>query len=116
MLGVVIHHHAGYLIMAKLYFVRHQAHGIVHEFPFTEHPSQNQVALVAKHCFGLHGFGHKKTPTEPYWTRVVEVEALGPNDMPVVKEPGPIGVDAAGEAKVAAPGPTVSGTGYVTSK
>jgi hypothetical protein len=102
--------------MAKLYFVRHQAHGVVTEFPFSEHPSQNQVAAVAKHCFGIHGFGHKKTPTEPYWTRVVEVEMLGPGDMPEVKAPGPVGVDAAGAGKVEAPGPQVSGVGHVTEK
>ncbi len=100
----------------KLYFVRHQAHGIVHEFPFAEAPTQNQVAAVAKHCFAIHGFGHKKTPDVPYWTKVVEIDVLGPDDMPVVKEPGPVGVDAAGVGKAEAAGPIASGVGHVTTK
>jgi hypothetical protein len=90
--------------MAKLYFIRHQAHGIVHEFPFSEHPSQNQVAAVAKYCFGIHGFGH------------VETEVLGRDDMPAVADPGPVGVDAAGAGNVVSPGRTVSGVGHVTEK
>lgn len=102
--------------MAKIYYVQHQAHGVAHEFPFAEHPTQNQVALVAKHCFALHGFGHPKTPDQPYWTRVIDVELLGPDDAPAIREPGPVGVSEPGVGKVVSPGPTVSGFGHITEQ
>lgn len=102
--------------MAKIYYVRHQAHGVVHEFPFAEQPTQEQVALVAKHCFALHGFGHPKTPDVPYFTRIEEAELLGASDMPAIKQPGPVAARAPGALVAEAAGPTVSGVGHVTIK
>ena len=88
--------------MAKIYFVRHQAHGVVHEFPFAQHPTQEQVARVAKFCFQHHGHGHTKTPDQPYWTRVVEVPVLEDGEMPDVPERvlGPAGEQGVGSAQV----------------
>jgi hypothetical protein len=102
--------------MAKIYFVRHQAHGVVHEFPFTEPPTQNQVAAVAKFCFQSHGFGHPKTPDQPYWTKVIERDVLGADEMPDVPERvlGPAG--EAGVAVAEAGKVVVSGAGTVTGK
>lgn len=102
--------------MAKIYFVRHQAHGIVHEFPFAEHPSQDQVAAVAKFCFQSHGFGHAKAPDVPYWTMVVERDVLGADELPDVPERvlGP--ASEAGVAKAEAGKALVSGNGTVTAK
>jgi hypothetical protein len=98
--------------MAKIYFVRHQAHGIVHEYPFASHPTADQVEAVRKFCFNVHGFGHPKTPKEPYWTRVVERDVLG-DEVPAVPE-RKLGVAGkSGVAEADAPEFAVSGTGVV---
>jgi hypothetical protein len=102
--------------MAKIYFVRHQAHGIVHEFPFAEAPTQNQVEVVARFCFQSHGFGHAKTPDQPYWTRVVEVDVLGPGELPAVPERVLAPAGEQGVARVAAGGAVISGSGTITPK
>lgn len=101
--------------MAKIYFVRHQAHGIVHEYPFAQHPTQNQIDAVRRYCFQAHGFGHAKTPDEPYWMKVVEVEVLG-DEIPDVPERvlGPAGEDGVGRAE--GPKVFVSGAGTITQK
>lgn len=100
--------------MAKIYFVRHQAHGIVHEFPFAEHPTQNQVADVVRFCFQSHGFGHPKTPDQPYWTMVVERDVLGPNDKPDVPERVLAPAGEKGVGRTEAGSITVGGTGTVS--
>lgn len=100
--------------MAKVYFVRHQAAGVVWKFPFSEHPTETQVAAVAKDCFHDHGFGHSKTPDEPYWTTVVEVDVLGAEDAPTVRERSLSVVSAPGVAAADAPQLAVSGSGTVT--
>lgn len=100
--------------MAKIYFVRHQAHGIVADFPFSEHPSKEQVAAVAKWCFNIHGFGHAKTPDQPYWTRVVDFDLLGASDIPKVEE-RVLGVAGEpGAARSSSSTFVASGTGHVT--
>lgn len=96
----------------KVYFVRHQAAGFVTKYPFAEHPSEAQVAAVAKECFQSFGFGHAKTPDEPYWTSVSEFDVLGPDEVPAVAERSlsvSSSVAAAGEF-------VVSGVGTVTPK
>lgn len=100
--------------MAKIYFVRHQAHGIVHEFPFAEHPTQEQVAAVARFCFQSYGHGHPKTPDQPYWTKVVERDVLGPNDKPAVPERVLAPAGEKGVGKTEAGTIVASGTGLVT--
>ncbi len=100
--------------MAKIYFVRHQAHGIVADFPFYEHPSAEQVAAVAKWCFNIHGFGHLKTPKEPYWTRVVSFDLLGVNDVPQVPDRSLTVMGDAASARSAASPFVAEGTGHVT--
>ena len=103
--------------MAKIYFVRHQAHGIVPNFPFKEHPTQEQVALVAKWCFQQHGFGHPKTPGEPYWTRVAEFDLLGPTDLPDVPDRVLAEVGGApGAMTSTVSGASVHGTGVIGVK
>lgn len=102
--------------MAKIYFVRHQAHGVVSEFPFSAPPSEQQIAAVAKRCFHSHGFGHAKTPDQPYWTKVVEFDVLGPSDVPEVPDRvlGPAGTPGAGAASTGQFG--ISGAGHITTK
>ncbi len=72
----------------KIYLVRHQAHGVVDKFPFSAYPTEAQQAKVWSYCFGIHGASHPKTPSEPYWLSVAEVEVLGPDDMPEFEAPG----------------------------
>jgi hypothetical protein len=99
--------------MDKIYFVRHQAHGIVHEFPFAKHPTQAQVAAVNKWCFQLHGFGHAKTPGEPYWTKVVERDVLA-DEVPVVADRVLTEAGKANEAATKAGEFGIAGVGQVS--
>jgi hypothetical protein len=64
----------------SIFFVRHQAAGVLHDFPFEQAPSGGQVAAIARALETLHGDAHPKTG-EPYWLRVVEVPLLGPEDV-----------------------------------
>ncbi len=102
--------------MAKVYFVRHQAHGIVADFPFAETPTEVQLDAVKRYCFHIHGFSHPKTPTEPYWVKVVEFDVLGPGEVPSVPERalGLASTPGVATAEMTATG--VSGTGVVSKK
>lgn len=96
----------------KIYLVQHQAHGVVHEFPFSSEPTEAQLAKVWTYCFGIHGASHKKTPAEPFWQIVKEVEVLGPNDVPEFEAPG-----LRSASSLAVVGElTASGVGHVTPK
>ena len=98
--------------MAKIYLVQHQAHGVVHEFPFSESPSEAQLEKVWSYCFQIHGASHPKTPDEPYWQIVKEIDVLGSDELPAVE---PRGLSLS--SSVAAAGDfVVSGTGTVTPK
>lgn len=98
--------------MNKIYLARHQAHGVVHEFPFSDPPTEAQLAKVWTFCFGIHGASHPKTPSEPYWLNVAEIAVLGPSDVPEFETPGLKSV-----ASTALVGElSVSGAGTVTPK
>lgn len=61
----------------SVFFVRHQAAGVVHQFAFLREPTDAQVAQVVAYCRSVgHAEGHPKSPDEPYWTRVVESPLL----------------------------------------
>lgn len=94
--------------MKSIYFVRHQAAGILTDYPFASAPSQAQLAALSKLCFQSHGAAHPKTK-EPYWVRVVEVPVLGASDVPSVPDRS---LSVANEAPVQKF--SVSGTGTVT--
>lgn len=97
--------------MAKIYLVRHQAAGLVHEFPFSQPPSEPQVDAVKAFCLQSHGFGHPKTPDEPYWVRVEERDLLGSLDLPVAPErTSGLSVNSAAAGEF-----SVSGSGTVTN-
>jgi hypothetical protein len=91
--------------MAKVYFLRHQARGVLHDLPFAQHPTKEQIAAVARLCAAAHGTHHPKTE-EPYWLKVAEIEMVGPDF--VIPMPAPAGV---GKAEL--PGPVASGVGHV---
>lgn len=96
--------------MAKVYFLRHQAAGVLVEFPFAAQPSDKQTEAISKICFQRYGFGHAKTPEQPYWLRVVEHDVLDADTVPDVPVQG---LSVVNEA--ALKGPTVSGIGHVTA-
>lgn len=99
--------------MNKIYYVRHQAHGVVHEFPFRASPTQNQIEAVRKYCFNIHGFGHMKTPGEPYWVKVVEVPLLG-DEVPEVPDRDMSESGVPGVALSSAEHIGTKGTGLIT--
>jgi len=97
--------------MAKIFIVRHQAAGLVHEFPFAESPSKEQIDAVASFCARSHGEVHGKTG-ESYWVRVEERELLSATDLPSVPSPGGVSTgNAAASGEF-----TVSGEGAVSEK
>ncbi|HEU4544332.1 MAG TPA: hypothetical protein VFR23_24590 [Jiangellaceae bacterium] len=71
--------------MKTIHYVRHQAAGILTDFPFESAPSQAQMAALQKLCFQRHGAKHPKT-AEPYWLKAVEVKVLGAGDVPTVPD------------------------------
>lgn len=67
--------------MRKIYVIRHQALGFVHEFPFANFPTEKQVDAVMRVCaVRLSAAEHAKTGE--YWHKVVEVDVLDTNDLP----------------------------------
>jgi len=96
--------------MAKIYFVRHQAEGLLTEFPFAEPPTDAQFSALAKLCFQRHGEKHRKTG-ETFWIKTVEVSVLGAGDVPEVPERSLTVASMAGLVPV-----TVSGKGHVENK
>ena len=63
----------------KIYFLRHQAAGIVHKYPFSSPPTNEQRAAVERECFQQHGASHPKTG-ESYWMTVVDVDLVGASE------------------------------------
>ena len=70
----------------SIYFVRHQAAGVVWEYPFGAEPTQAQVAAVEAICAARHGAVHPKTRAR-YWSRVEAVDVLDAGDIPTAPEP-----------------------------
>lgn len=81
--------------MSKIYLVRHQAAGFLHEFPFASAPTESQMAALAKLTFQRHGATHPKTK-EPYWLRVDEFDVLGASDVPSVPDRALVVANVAG--------------------
>ncbi len=71
--------------MAKIYFVRHQAAGVLWQFPFSAPLTDAQLVAVGELCFQAHGDTHPKTG-ERYWINGIAVEVLSPSDVPEVPE------------------------------
>lgn len=92
----------------QIYFVRHQAAGVLYGYPFTDRPTVAQLDALTAHCRSRHGDVHPKTG-EPYWSRVVAVDVLAPDDMPMLPEAGGNVALAAASAQPFA----ISGVGHV---
>lgn len=95
--------------MDKIYFIRHQAGGVITKYPFANHPTEAQFAAVAKECFQNFGADHPKTK-EPYWVRVEALPVLG-GEVPEVAERVLTTASMAGVGEF-----YVSGRGTVTPK
>lgn len=57
----------------KLYLIRHQAAGIIHDFPFDHAPSATEITPILARCQAQHGDKHPKSK-KTYWAKVVCVE------------------------------------------
>jgi hypothetical protein len=92
----------------KVYFLRHQAAGILSEFPFASPPTDEQIEAFARILRTRHGEEHPKT-REPYWLRVYAAELLEADYMPAKPAPPSLADNLA-----ALDSPQVSGTGHVS--
>jgi hypothetical protein len=63
--------------MSQIFFVRHQAVGVLWEYPFAQAPTDEQRGALQALCESRHGAFHPKTE-EPYWLTVVAVNLLTP--------------------------------------
>jgi hypothetical protein len=94
--------------MAKVHMVRHQHHGVVTSHAFSEPPSEEQIAPIAAEAERIHGRPGRATG----WVRVVEVELMGPDDIPVFEVPGEPSEQLENDA--GAPKLVAAGIGIVT--
>lgn len=72
--------------MSSIYFLRHQAAGILTGYPFAQPPTAEQRKPIEAMLRAAHGPKHPKT-SEPYWVTVVECPIVQPGDLPVVRLP-----------------------------
>jgi len=84
----------------KVYFPRHQAAGILTDYPFEEPPTAEQTAPLLVMLRERHGEVHPKTGAA-HWTTVVSSEVLAPSDVPK------------GQARVSSPKFSIEGEGVV---
>ncbi len=70
----------------KVYFLRHQAAGVLDDLPFAEPPTDMQRAAVMRNLRVRYGT-HLPRTGEPYWLIVVERDVLGPLDVPDFEPP-----------------------------
>lgn len=98
--------------MAKIYIVRHQAEGLLWQFPFAAPPTDAQLSVLKARCDRLHGTHHAKTE-EPYFFSVTELSLLGAEDVPVVAA---IVTDGSKNNTAGVSEFGVSGVGHVTHK
>jgi hypothetical protein len=99
--------------MSKIYLVRHQAEGLLWQFPFAAPPTEAQQAVLQARCDRVHGPKHPKTE-EPYFFKVVELSLLDATDVPAVAVA--VSGDSASGGKSEAGLFGSSGAGTVTPK
>ena len=77
-----------------VFFLRHQAAGIVHDHPFASRPTDAQIAPLRSLLEWRHGAAHPRTG-QAYWMDVVAIEVHEDGAIPVVDipagAPGPRG-------------------------
>jgi hypothetical protein len=78
--------------MAKIYFYRHQAEGVIYSMPFREPPTNEQKQALDRLMFQKHGAHHPKEKLKEagdrveYFTSVMEFEVLEPSSTIEVPE------------------------------
>ena len=70
----------------KVYYLRHQAGGILTDYPFSKPPTGEQTKAISALMAATHGTKNKKDGAD-YWMIVVEKTVLEPNDIPAVTLP-----------------------------
>lgn len=70
----------------KVFFLRHQAEGVLHAYPFATRPTPEQCAPLLEACAQKWGAGHPKTG-EPFGFWIVELEAIAEGELPKLPEP-----------------------------
>ena len=95
--------------MTTIYFARHQAVGVLWQYPFAAQPTDAQLEALRRLCFQQHGATHPKTK-EPYWLNVIDMPLLDAATVPEVPERS---LKTTGSAGAGVPETTVSGVGRV---
>lgn len=90
--------------MKTIFFLRHQAGGILAEWPFLSPPTEAQRKPIEDLMTRRYGSQHPKTK-EPYWTKVESVSVIV-GEIPRVEAP-------AGPSGVAITTPVARGAGFV---
>jgi len=80
----------------KAYLIRHQKHGFVTSHVFLEPPTKAQVAPILADIATRHATG---------WVRIVEVDLMGPGEVPQLPPPP--------EAPAGMAPMTIKGVGHV---
>lgn len=72
--------------MKTIFFLRHQAGGVIHEYPFAESPTPGQREPIETLMALRHGTTAQDGST--LWMIVVPVQVIEPGEVPEVKLPG----------------------------
>jgi hypothetical protein len=67
-----------------VYYVRHQAAGVLHEFPFSEPPTQAQLSACSRLLAKRHVRAQGK---DPWWLKVVSAPVLDSTTLPFLMRP-----------------------------
>lgn len=70
----------------KVFFLRHQAEGVLHAYPFATRPSPEQLQPLLEACERKWGPGHPKTG-DPFSFFIVELDAIAEGELPKLPEP-----------------------------
>lgn len=68
-----------------VYFVRHQAGGVLLDYPFANPPTDEQIAPLVAEMVRLHG--ERSPKGEPWRTTIVSRRVLGLFDVPAIAPP-----------------------------
>lgn len=99
--------------MLKVYMPRHQMTGVLHQFVFSEPPTDAQLDAIRDFVESSHGTHHKKTK-ERFWLTVVEVPVLDSSAEIEVHQTG--GGNVRGAAGASLEGAIVEAKGTVENK
>lgn len=102
----------------KIYFYRHQAGGLLSQYPLSAPPSEDDLAALRQLMRVRHGTHHPKTKTL-YWEKIVELECIDRGQLSKLLKEQATAAEAgakAGAAEASLQSVSVSGTGTVEVK